>query len=581
MHKAFYRSYRPVKFDEVVGQTHIIQTLKNQIKNENIGHAYLFTGTRGTGKTSTAKIFARAVNCTNSHDQEPCNECDNCRAILDENTIDVVEIDAASNNSVDDVRELRENVKYSPVTCKYKVYIIDEVHMLSQGAFNALLKTLEEPPKYVIFILATTEPHKIPATIMSRCQRFDFKRVKNTDIIQRMKFILSEENIEAEENALRLIASNSGGALRDAISILDQCVSFSNGKILYNDVVEILGTVNIEEMFSLSDFIIKSDTKNALYLLNKFISYGKDIRILVNDLIDHFRNIMVCKVSKEFDEILSLPSEISEKFFEQAQNIETNTLIRILNVLSDVYEKVKSSSNQRVIVEVAIMKLANPIFEDNQEALLDRIKNLEKLVESGKITLYTNSTDENKFSNLQESSNGENTSLNGVQTNKYDNSLDNNSESKAGGLNDNNFENESSSSNEQPKENIEEEKFIKENWQRILKKFKEDKYNNIYGIMGSVKKIKIYSDRMFIIIPDSYSFAAKRLTADETVEYIINTVNLVLNKNYKIKIVFESNFTGVKFQDEEDKEDKGESILKELVGDSILEVKNSEKDNTN
>ena len=231
MHKALYRVYRPKTFEDVVGQEHIVKTLKNQIKNNNIGHAYLFSGTRGTGKTSTAKIFARAVNCLNPINEEPCNECEICRDTLNDNIMDVVEIDAASNNSVDDIRELRESVKYTPSKAKYKVYIIDEVHMLSQGAFNALLKTLEEPPSYVIFILATTEPHKIPATILSRCQRFDFKRVSSKDIAARMAYICEKEDIEVEDKALNLIARNSQGALRDALSILDQCMSFGNDKI--------------------------------------------------------------------------------------------------------------------------------------------------------------------------------------------------------------------------------------------------------------------------------------------------------------------------------------------------------------
>ena len=310
MHKALYRVYRPQKFEDVVGQEHITKTLRNQIENNNIGHAYLFSGTRGTGKTSTAKIFARAVNCLESKNQEPCNNCDVCKDILNDNIMDVVEIDAASNNSVDDIRELRESVKYSPTKAKYKVYIIDEVHMLSQGAFNALLKTLEEPPSYVIFILATTEPHKIPATILSRCQRFDFKRVTVKDITSRMQRICAEENIEVEEKALNLIARNSQGALRDALSILDQCISFGDEKIEYNDVVELLGTVNIEQLFDLAQYIIDQNTKESLKVLNEFIIWGKDIRNLINDLIDHFRNLMICKVSNDLDEIISLPEEI-------------------------------------------------------------------------------------------------------------------------------------------------------------------------------------------------------------------------------------------------------------------------------
>lgn len=349
MHKALYRVYRPKTFGDVVGQEHIVKTLKNQIKNNNIGHAYLFSGTRGTGKTSTAKIFARAVNCLNPINEEPCNECEICIDTLNDNIMDIVEIDAASNNSVDDIRELRESVKYTPSKAKYKVYIIDEVHMLSQGAFNALLKTLEEPPSYVIFILATTEPHKIPATILSRCQRFDFKRVSSKDIASRMSYICKKENIEAEEKALSLIARNSQGALRDALSILDQCMSFGNEKIEYNDVIELLGTVNIDELFELSQSIIDENTKKSLEILNEFIIWGKDIRNLINDLIDHFRNLMVCKVSKDLDEIISLPEESIERLKEQSQNVNINDLIRILNILSETQDSMKSSSNTRIL----------------------------------------------------------------------------------------------------------------------------------------------------------------------------------------------------------------------------------------
>ena len=287
MHKALYRVYRPKTFEDVVGQEHIVKTLKNQIKNNNIGHAYLFSGTRGTGKTSTAKIFARAVNCLNPINEEPCNECEICIDTLNDNIMDIVEIDAASNNSVDDIRELRESVKYTPSKAKYKVYIIDEVHMLSQGAFNALLKTLEEPPSYVIFILATTEPHKIPATILSRCQRFDFKRVSSKDIADRMSYICEKENIQAEDKALSLIARNSQGALRDALSILDQCMSFGNEKIEHNDVIELLGTVNIDELFELSQSIIDCDNwnnssiftvpNNSITSLYSILSFPNDI----------------------------------------------------------------------------------------------------------------------------------------------------------------------------------------------------------------------------------------------------------------------------------------------------------------
>ena len=378
MHKALYRVYRPQIFEDVIGQEHITKTLRNQIDSDNIGHAYLFSGTRGTGKTSTAKIFARAVNCLNSVDQEPCNECEVCKDILSDNIMDVVEIDAASNNSVDDIRELRESVKYSPTKAKYKVYIIDEVHMLSQGAFNALLKTLEEPPSYVIFILATTEPHKIPATILSRCQRFDFKRVTVKDITLRMKRICTEENIEVEEKALNLIARNSQGALRDALSILDQCISFGDNKIDYKDVVELLGTVNIEQLFDLAKYIIDQNTRESLKILNEFIVWGKDIRNLINDLIDHFRNLMICKVSNDLDEIIALPEETIDQLKAQAETVNNNDLIRILNILSETQDNIRVASNPRVVAEITMMKIAQPMFDESKESSYKKNRELRK-----------------------------------------------------------------------------------------------------------------------------------------------------------------------------------------------------------
>ncbi len=265
-------------------------------------------------------------------------------------------------------------MKYSPANAKYKVYIIDEVHMLSQGAFNALLKTLEEPPSYVIFILATTEPHKIPATILSRCQRYDFKRVTVKDMTLRMKKICEDEGIDIDDKALNLIARNSQGALRDALSILDQCMSFGESKIDYKDVVELMGSVNIEQLFELSQCIVEQDTKKSLEILNEFVLWGKDIRNLINDLIDHFRNLMVCKVSSELDEIISLPEETIEQLKIQSKNIDINDLIRILNILSITQDDIKSSSNPRVLVEITIMKIAQPMFDESKEALIKELR---------------------------------------------------------------------------------------------------------------------------------------------------------------------------------------------------------------
>lgn len=545
MHKALYRAYRPQNFEDVVGQQHIIRTLKNQIENNNVGHAYLFTGTRGTGKTSTAKIFARAVNCVQSKDQEPCNECEVCRDIINDNIMDVVEIDAASNNSVDDIRELRESVKYSPTKAKYKVYIIDEVHMLSQGAFNALLKTLEEPPSYIIFILATTEPHKIPATILSRCQRFDFKRVTVNDMSERMKKICNEENIEVEDKALNLIARNAQGALRDALSILDQCISFGGNKIEYKDVVELLGTVNIEQLFEMSQFIINQDTKNSLQALNEFVIWGKDIRNLINDLIDHFRNLMVCKVSTELDEIISLPEETIDKLKSQAESVDVNDIIRVLNILSVTQDSMKSSSNPRVLAEVTMMKIAQPMFDESKEALIKRIENLEKKIESGNIKVNSNNIE--NTNNIIE-------------------------------------EKEIIETDEVVYESVKSEdvKLIESSWPKIRKSIKDDKQSKqmpVYFLLGDVSSFNVYENVLYLIYSDGFAFAKKRLSEPDTIAYIEKVIRETISRSFNIKIILESEVKNIDLEIKSGKVDKGEEILKSIVNEEILEIKDSVEEN--
>lgn len=543
MHKALYRVYRPKTFEDVVGQEHIVKTLKNQIKNNNIGHAYLFSGTRGTGKTSTAKIFARAVNCLNPINEEPCNECEICVDTLNDNIMDIVEIDAASNNSVDDIRELRESVKYTPSKAKYKVYIIDEVHMLSQGAFNALLKTLEEPPSYVIFILATTEPHKIPATILSRCQRFDFKRVSSKDIASRMAYICKKENIEAEEKALSLIARNSQGALRDALSILDQCMSFGNEKIEYNDVIELLGTVNIDELFELSQSIIDENTKKSLQILNEFIIWGKDIRNLINDLIDHFRNLMVCKVSKDLDEIISLPEESIERLKEQSENININDLIRILNILSETQDSMKSSSNTRILAEVTIMKIAQPMFDESKEALIKRIENLEEKIESGNIKVVTVQDEPEEKIAPQSIQHGS------VEIQKEDVVYE-----------------------EVKSEDV---KLVEVSWKKITQKIKDDRKLSIAALLREVNSFNVKDNTLYLIFNDNFSFARSRLGSEETIKYVESIIREVLNRSFNIQIYLKSEVASLNLSQNDSKVDEGEEILKDIVNEDILEVKDS------
>lgn len=376
-HQAIYRKFRPKIFDDVLGQEHVTRTLKNQILTDNIAHAYLFSGIRGTGKTSTAKIFSRAVNCLNNHDGNPCNECEICRSILDETNMDVIEMDAASNNGVEDIRELRDKVKFLPVKSKYKVYIIDEVHMLSKGAFNALLKTLEEPPEHLLFILATTEPQKIPATILSRCQRFDLKRIKSSVIVENMKTICKEINIEYDEKALKLIAANSEGAMRDALSILDRCVSFNEDKIDYDTVINLLGTVNYQSVLEAANLIIDRDIKNAMVLVDDILNLGKEISIFLDELIICFRNMLIIKTTNSTDNLMRISEEEAEELKNVSSKISVDEIVKYIEELSTAQLECKRALNPRVLLETKLIKMLNVSKNFNIEELMNRIIMLE------------------------------------------------------------------------------------------------------------------------------------------------------------------------------------------------------------
>ena len=335
---ALYRKFRPSTFDQVKGQDHIVQTLKNQINANRIGHAYLFCGTRGTGKTSVAKIFAKAVNCEHPVDGSPCNECETCRGITNGSAMNVIEIDAASNNGVDNIRQIRDEIQYSPSSGKYTVYIIDEVHMLSIGAFNALLKTLEEPPAYVIFILATTEPHKIPITILSRCQRYDFKRISIDTIAARLSELMEKESIEVEDKAIRYVAKAADGSMRDALSLLDQCIAFYLGqKLTYDNVLDVLGAVDNEIFSRLTRSVIDSDVTTSLNILDEIIMQGREPGQFVNDFIWYLRNLMLIKTSDddEIMEVIDASAERIEALKEEAQMVNVDVIMRYIRILSE------------------------------------------------------------------------------------------------------------------------------------------------------------------------------------------------------------------------------------------------------
>lgn len=378
---ALYRQFRPRVFEEVVGQEHITTTLKNQIMSGRIAHAYLFTGTRGTGKTSTAKIFSRAVNCLDNSDGNPCNTCSICERALEGKLIDIIEIDAASNRGVDEIRDLREKVKYHPTEGKYRVYIVDEVHMLTVEAFNALLKTLEEPPSHVIFILATTEPHRLPATILSRCQRFDFKRISIGHIVQRLEYVLKESGFEAEQDAIRLIAETADGAMRDALSLLDQCTTFQEGSLTLEKVVSVLGMANKDLLLGISEAIFNRDAQNCMKLVDRAAKEGKDIGQLFKDIILHFRDMMIAKVSPLG--LADITRERLEILLGLAETVEVNTIIRIINVLTEAEARAKWSAHPRIFLEVALIKLCQPSMDSTPEGLEERVRQLEEIILKG------------------------------------------------------------------------------------------------------------------------------------------------------------------------------------------------------
>lgn len=381
---ALYRKFRPDTFEDVKGQDHIVKTLRNQIKADRIGHAYLFCGTRGTGKTTVAKILARAVNCEHPVDGNPCNECASCRAIASGASMNVIEIDAASNNGVDNIREIREEVAYPPTEGRYKVYIIDEVHMLSIGAFNALLKTLEEPPSYVIFILATTEAHKIPVTILSRCQRYDFRRISQETILKRLEDLMEKEQVDAEEKALRYVAKKGDGSMRDSLSLLDQCIAFYLGeKLTYDRVLEVLGAVDTDVFSELLRLVLAEQITDAIALLDRLILDGRDLTQFVNDFTWYLRNLMLLKASDDMEDILDISTENLAQLREEAAMIRNDTLMRFIRIFSELANSIRYSVNKRVMLEMALIKLCKPEAEKDDLSLIERIRKLERMIEQG------------------------------------------------------------------------------------------------------------------------------------------------------------------------------------------------------
>ena len=386
MYQVLYRKYRPRVFSDVVGQEHITSTLSKEIETGKISHAYLFTGSRGTGKTTCAKILSKAVNCLNPIDGNPCNECEICKGLDSGAILDVVEIDAASNNGVENIRDIRDEINFTPASCKYRVYIIDEVHMLSIGAFNALLKTLEEPPAHVKFILATTEVHKLPVTIVSRCQRFDFKRVSSDAMKSRMAYIADCEGFTADDEALSLIARISDGGMRDALSLLDQCTG--HGKHISADIVcDVAGMTGKDHLFAIGDAVAQTSAGQALEIVNDLHANSCDMERLCSDLINHFRNLMIVKTVKSASDILVCTAEELEQYKTQSGKFTLENILYCISLLQDSMANIKRGVNRRIEMEMAIIKLATPNLASDNEALLRRISDLEVKIKTGAISV--------------------------------------------------------------------------------------------------------------------------------------------------------------------------------------------------
>lgn len=540
MYQALYRQYRPKTFDEVLGQRHITITLRNQIQKENIGHAYLFSGTRGTGKTSTAKIFSRAVNCLNPKDGDPCNECEICRGILDESIMDVIEMDAASNRGINDIRELRDKVIYPPTRAKYKVYIIDEVHMLTTEAFNALLKILEEPPRHLIFILATTEPEKLLPTILSRCQRFDFKRVTMADIIDNMRSICDKLGIEVEDKVLNLIARNSDGAMRDALSLLDQCTSFSSGKISYEDATSILGIVNADLILNMAADIIDKNLEKVLKSINDIIQDGKDIHQFIKDLIHHFRNLMIIKTSQNPRELIEIDEDSLERYLIQSKTISLSFILRSLDILTTADEKSKWSTQPRIILEMAAIQLTKL---DEELSLEERVKKLEMGIRTEQRTFKEELP---KIANTP-------------------------------------TERTSQISREKPKEEqVQKEVFIDDgkelqfetitkDWQSILQIIKSKKMN-IFALLIEGQPISYEKDLLIIGYKEPFGFHKEAVSTPINKEFVEQIFSTHFKKKMDIKFEMISNKPKVKQEEKDDKEKAIKEVI-DFFGKDIVEIK--------
>jgi len=538
---ALYREWRPKNFEDVVGQEHITTTLKNQIQNDRIAHAYLFCGTRGTGKTSTAKVMAKALNCLNPVNGEPCNECEMCKKINDGLAIDVTELDAASNNGVDKIRDIIDDAKYPPQEARFKVYIMDEVHMLSMGAVNAFLKTLEEPPANVIFILATTDPQKLPITILSRCQRFDFKRISKSDISDRLRKIVGAQGVLADEKSLELISRVSDGAMRDALSILDQAIAMGDGSVNYDSVVGMLGLVTNEYLFNITSAIIERNIQKAMNIIEEVVYAGKDINLFIKDLTGHFRNLLMAKVTNNPEEVLDMSMENINLIKEQGSRIRVEEIMRDIRILQEAEGNAKISKQARLYLELATIKMCKIEYDTSSEVILARINRLEEVIKSGKIQVAQAqqcSNQDDEVSNVQKR----------VATQDVINKEQAVTETPVIEVN----TNATTSIGD-----------IQRAWHDILEALKARRAMVIYASLMTGRPVACNNGIVLIKYEEEYAFNKIRLEKPDNIKVINEVVSEVMRERLKVRFTVET---------KEEAERNPEEVLLQALGESALEI---------
>ncbi|MBC2582374.1 DNA polymerase III subunit gamma/tau [Clostridium sp. DJ247] len=533
---ALYREWRPKTFEDVVGQKHITVTLKNQIKNNRIAHAYLFSGTRGTGKTSTAKILAKSVNCLDLQNGEPCNKCSMCKKINLGLSMDVIEMDAASKRRLEDIKDVIENVKYPPQEGKYKVYIMDEVHMLTAEAVNAFLKTLEEPPSNVIFILATTDPQKLPVTILSRCQKFDFRRIKSNDMFNRLRNIIVEQGVLADDKSLNLIARMCDGAMRDALSILDQAISMGEGKVDYSSLLNMLGLVTNESLLKLTDSIIEKNVELSMKVIDEIVFNGKDIYNFIRDMINHMRNLLMVKVSQNPEEILDMSEENIELIKEQAHKIRVEEIMRNIRILQDSEEQSKWTKQSRIYLELAVIKMCKIEYDTSKEVILSRLNRLEEALKEGEIKVSCERIVPRTVTNERKDKPNPNTVREEIKP-----IMDENVYSKL---------------------TLD---IVRKNWKDILEAFKSRRQMVLFAALTTGNLVKCEAGIITIKYDKNYAFHKQRLEKDENRKVTESIFADILKEKIKIQYIIDA-------EEEQSPSKSPEQMLKDAFGEDLVEI---------